>query len=74
LPTQPSPVRLPCHRPMQRPCTRDPRRAPTGASPVQYRSGRGHPRSPRTLTPLPRLRPLPKPRPTGHCRELWHGG
>jgi hypothetical protein len=28
----------------------------------------------RTLTPLPRLRPLPKPRPTANCLELWDGG
>ena len=74
LPTRRPPMHLPCHRPMQSPCTRGRYHTSTVALPLQHRSARGDPRSFRTLAPLPKLRPLPKPRPTRHCRGLWHGG
>jgi hypothetical protein len=74
LPTQLPPVRGPRHRTIWKPCTRDPRRASTGASPVQRRSGTGYlPSRRRKYAPLRKLRALPKGRRTGRRRELWHG-
>ena len=52
--------------PGRNPCTRDPRRASTGASPVQRRSGIGYlPGRPRKSASFRRLRALPKGRRTG---------
>jgi hypothetical protein len=72
LPTQLPPARCPRHRPIRKPCTRDPRRAPTGASPVQYRSGESYSGCPGTVAALRRLRILLEPRGRGHWRELSH--
>jgi hypothetical protein len=74
FPTHPLPVRPPCHRPTHQPCTRGRYHTSAVALPLQYRSAGGDPRTFRTLTPPARLRHLPKPRQTRHCRELWHGG
>jgi len=74
FPTQPLPVRLPCHRPMPDPCTRGLRRTATIATPVQYRSGAGCPGPVRQIAPMRRLCPMPEPRRSGHWRELWRGG